>query len=394
MKILLCITGGIAAYKSIYLLRLLQAEGCDVKVVLTPAATKFVTPTTLEALSGHPVGIDEANLSHIELANWADLVVIAPATANSIAKIATGFADNLLTSIVLATRSPILVFPAMNVNMYTNSATQANISTLQSRGFHVANTAHGKLACGVVAEGRLPEPSEMMDEIRSVIAKFPSLEYDGVKILVTAGPTIEPIDPVRYISNRSSGKMGYAIAQAAAKRGAQVTLISGEVAIEPPVKDVIRIQTAKEMSEAVLSNIAKNDILIMCAAVADYRVAIPAEQKIKKSDNSITLELVKNDDILKQAAEHKRPDQVYVGFAAESEEIERNALKKVADKQLDFIVANDISRKDIGFNVDENEITIYCNDGSSEHIDKQSKSAIAEIIVAKAITTRNKKLKK
>jgi phosphopantothenoylcysteine decarboxylase/phosphopantothenate--cysteine ligase len=393
-KIILGITGGIAAYKSAALVRLLQNANCEVRVVMTESATKFVSPLTFEALSGHPVALDDfaiGSISHIELAKWADIIVIAPATANTIAKIANGFADNLLTSIVLAFTKPIAIFPAMNTNMYLNEATKANINKLKQMGFNIFEPVSGRLACGDEGTGKMPEPEDI---VKSVIGLTNFHEYAGINILVTAGPTIELIDPARYITNRSSGKMGYAVAAAAARKGANVTLISGAVPLTPPVKDVVNIQSSADMLEAVYSRLPAYDILLMCAAVSDYKPSKVAEQKIKKDEGVITLELIKTDDILKTVSVQKRPHQVDVGFAAESENVQDNAMKKLISKRLDMIVANDISRRDIGFNVDENEVTIYYGNSKHEFISKRNKSAVADIVVERAIALFKEKSKK
>ncbi len=388
-RILLGVTGGIAAFKSATVLRLLQKAGHQVRVVMTHAAVQFVTPLTFQTLSGFPVqGHDTSlyneGLSHIELAKWADIVLIAPATANTVAKIAHGLADNLLTALLLATKSPVIVFPAMNINMYENPSTQANLATLKNRGIKVVLPVIGELACGDIGAGRMPEPDIIVKHIQECLAQNEIAK--GLRILVTAGPTVEDIDPVRYISNRSSGKMGYAIAEAAASMGAEVTLVSGPTDLREPVKNVVKVRSASEMLTAVYSRVIGCDIFLMAAAVADFTPASPVNDKIKKDENDeITLELGKTDDILKSVSTLKRPHQIYVGFAAESDNLSANAVKKLTEKRLDFIVANDISREDIGFDVDDNEVILFFANGTQENVSKRPKYAVAEVILTRAV---------
>ena len=388
MRILLGVTGGIAAYKSVSLMRLLQKEGHDVRVVMSENAARFVSPLTFQALCEFPVTVNEFAtgiktssdaLSHIDTAKWAELIVIAPATANTIAKMAAGIADNLLTSMLLAASCPVAVFPAMNNNMYAHPATQANLKTLISRGIDVSEPAVGKLACGDTAQGKMPEPEFIVNYLK----KYCDSSFKGLKVLVSAGPTVEAIDPVRYISNRSSGKMGYAVAGALQSKGAIVTLVSGPVTLTPPVKDCIMVESAAQMLTELEKRASDCDILIMAAAVADYTLEANP-QKIKKTDSDMELRLKKTPDILKTLSANKRGNQVFVGFAAESEKLLEHAAEKLKSKKLDLIVANDISRSDIGFNADDNEVVLLYG-SEKEHIDKASKNRIAEIIINKAL---------
>lgn len=392
-NILLGVSGGIAAYKAAYLLRLLQKDNHNVKVVMTAAAEKFVGKLTFEALSGHPVYTDSfpvSPISHIDMAKWADMFIIAPATANTIAKIAHGIADNLLTSAALAFDKKLIICPAMNNKMYLNKATEDNIALLKSRGVNFIEPVSGNLACGDEAVGKLEEPENIVKALDRYLCK----KLSGLKILVTAGPTVEEIDPVRFISNYSSGKMGYAIAEKAAENGAEVALISGPVSLFPPVANVINVKSAEQMLSAVKKRVDWCDILIMAAAVADYRPEIRHNQKIKKTaDNkTMSLLLVRNCDILKDISAYKRKDQIFIGFAAESQDISKNALIKLNEKGLDAIAANDISREDIGFNSDDNEITIFFKDKENIKLSKRSKEEIAsELLDTAAELFRSKK---
>jgi phosphopantothenoylcysteine decarboxylase/phosphopantothenate--cysteine ligase len=399
-KVVLGVTGGIAAYKAVYLLRLLRQAGYEVRVLMTESATRFVGPLTFEALSDHPVSRDNATganpLSHIELAKWGDLFVVAPATANTIAKLAHGMADNLLTSVALAHTGKLAVFPAMNGNMYKNSATQANLEILRKRGIYVAMPSAGQLACGDEDIGKLPEPEEILKAIEHILSGEDDTrkpDYSGLRVLVTAGPTVEPIDAVRYISNYSSGRMGYAIAEEARSMGAEVTLISGPVSLPAPVEKLVKVRSAAEMLSAVYTRLVSHDILIMAAAVADYTVKTPADRKLKKMLDPLDIQLVPTDDILKVVSVQKRPSQVFVGFAAESDNITKNALKKISEKRLDIIVANDISRKDIGFDAPDNEVTLFFPDGSDIPVSKRPKKAVAQIILEQTLIEYKKKNK-
>ena len=366
--ILLGVSGGIAAYKSPELVRRLREQGAEVRVVLTDAARAFVTPLTLQAVSGHtiPAGVldpaSEQGMNHIELAKWADLVLIAPATANVISRLATGMADELLTTLCLATPSPVALAPAMNQQMYLHAATQANLQTLAQRGVQLWGPASGSQACGDVGPGRMLNPDELVAECIRFLAK-PKLE---LRVLITAGPTREALDPVRYISNHSSGKMGFALAAAAAELGADVTLVSGPVNLPTPAGvRRIDVESALQMQAAVMAEVAQQQIVIGCAAVADYRPAEISPQKIKKSADEVTLTLVKNPDIIAEVAALAVKPFV-VGFAAETRDVERYALDKMARKKLDMIAANDVAREGQGFNSDDNALTVFWPGGHQE----------------------------
>lgn len=340
-KVLLGVSGGIAAYKAAELVRRLREAGAEVRVVMTAAARAFVTPLTFQALSGEEVRSDlldpsaEAAMGHIELARWADLILIAPATADLLARLAHGLADDLLTTLVLASAAPLAVAPAMNQAMWRHPATQDNLRILRGRGVQVLGPADGGQACGDTGPGRMLEPPQIVAALSPRCALPP-----GCRVLVTAGPTREPLDPVRFVGNRSSGRMGYAVAQALAARGAEVCLISGPSVLEPPaVGELVRVETAAEMHTAVLARVARCDVFVAVAAVADYRPAAPQATKIKKSDEEMTLRLVKNPDILAEVA--ALPDGPFtVGFAAETEQVETNARGKLEAKRLDMIAAN------------------------------------------------------
>ncbi|MDF0535573.1 bifunctional phosphopantothenoylcysteine decarboxylase/phosphopantothenate--cysteine ligase CoaBC [Shewanella yunxiaonensis] len=365
-KILLGIGGGIAAYKSADLVRRLKERGADVRVVMSASATQFITPLTLQAVSGHPVATElldptaEAGMSHIELARWADLYIVAPATANLLARFRAGMADELITTIALATAAPLVVCPAMNQQMYQHPATQDNLTVLADRGVTLWGPGVGSQACGEIGPGRMLEPLEIA-ELASQFFTAPLLQ--GQRLLLTAGPTREAIDPVRYISNHSSGKMGFALATAAAAMGAEVTLVTGPVNLPTPagVKR-IDVESAEQMLAAVMANIAEQQIFIGCAAVADYRVANPAENKLKKTNDTMQLQLVKNPDILATVAA-QTPRPFTVGFAAETHNLAQYALDKLHRKQLDMIAANDVSVAGQGFNADNNALKVFTKDG-------------------------------
>ena len=372
-KVLLGICGGIAAYKSADLVRKLKEQGADVRVVMSQSAKEFITPLTLQALSGYPVAdslLDpsaEAAMGHIELARWADLVIIAPATANFIARLRAGMADELITTLCVATQSPIAICPAMNQQMYQYPATTENIAALRQRGHQIWGPDSGSQACGEVGPGRMLEPLDIVtrasDFLLSQDQEQPLL---GKKLMLTAGPTREAIDPVRYISNHSSGKMGYALAQAATELGAEVTIISGPVNLPTP-NHVKRIDviSAQDMLENVMAEIDGQDIFIGCAAVADYKIAQVADQKIKKNDQNMQLALTRNPDILASVAalEHK---PFTVGFAAETSNLEAYAKGKLERKNLDMIAANDVSIAGQGFNADQNALHVFWADGSQQ----------------------------
>lgn len=380
--ILVGITGGIAAYKICELIRKFKKNGANVKVVATPNSLNFVTKLTLQNLSQNEVYVQEFDVQnwkpeHISLADEADVMVIAPATANTISKIAQGIADNLLTSIACAFSKKMVIAPAMNCNMWNNQIVQENISKLKSLGVEFLEPESGFLACGYIGKGRLCS----IDKIYGSVVE--SLNYShklqGKKVVVTAGGTIEDIDPVRYISNYSSGKMGYAIAKSARDMGAEVILITTKP-FEGPFK-IVNVKSAIDMQKAIDKEFETSDIVIMAAAVADYRVKNYSEQKMKKTaEDNLTLELVKNPDILKELCE-KKTSQIIVGFCAESENLLENAKEKIQKKGCDFLVANDISRKDIGFSSEDNEVTILDKNGNLKRIEKASKNVIARKIL-------------
>lgn len=403
-NIILGVTGGIAAYKCVDLVSRLRKQRANVHAILTKGAQNFVTETAMREISGNPVvtsmwqEIQQYDVEHIALAQLADAVLVAPATANVIAKCACGMADDMLTTTLLATKAPVFFAPAMNTNMYENSITQQNLHTLQERGCHIIDPAAGHLACGTSGVGRMPEPQELveiladffatgkeiaeLDETDSCQHLTEGLDFRGLNILVTAAGTREPIDPVRYIGNRSSGKMGYAIAEAARDLGANVTLISGPSAL-PPLAGVnfFKVESARDMRRLVLENFPESQIVIKAAAVADYRVKNVADHKIKKNDEELTLVLEKNPDILKELGQKKQKGQVLVGFAAETQNLIQYAQSKLEKKNLDMIVANDVSKPQAGFNVDTNLIKLLKRDGSIEELPLMSKKDLAYIIL-------------
>lgn len=380
--ILIGITGGIAAYKICTLIRDFKKVGAEVKVVCTPNAMNFVTKLTLQNLSQNEVYVDEFTPKnwkpeHISISDWADIMLIAPASANTISKIAQGIADNLLTSIACAFSKKIILAPAMNCHMWQNSAIQENLKLLQKRGFEILPPESGFLACGYIGRGRMCS----LEKIFNSVAE--NLNYQKIlknkKVVITSGGTIEDIDPVRYISNYSSGKMGTALANAAYEMGAQVVLITTKNT-DAPYK-VVKVKSALDMQKAIDNEFKTTDIIIMAAAVADYKVKNYSEQKIKKGeDETITLELVKNPDILAELCKNKKT-QIIVGFCAESENLIENAKSKIEKKGCDYLIANDISRKDIGFESDENEVTVLNKNGEMKHIEKASKQVIARKIL-------------
>jgi phosphopantothenoylcysteine decarboxylase/phosphopantothenate--cysteine ligase len=391
--ILVGVTGGIAAYKVCYLVRDLKKAGADVKVVMTEAATKFVSPLTFSALSGQAVlgniwATDQSTLSsigtqHIDLANWADAYVIAPASANTIAKITYGLSDNLLTIVALASRGPIILAPTMDADMYINPVTQQNVTRLQERGFFIVPPEEGEHASGLKGPGRLPEIRAIIDTIERVLDKTIQ-DFKEKKILVTAGPTYEAIDPVRYISNRSSGKMGFALANAAALRGAAVTLVSGPVHLETPRNvDRVDVESADQMCDAVLKYAPTSDVVIMAAAVADYAPEKSAKTKIKKDAGAkpVSLQLVETPDILNSLAQKKNKGAVLVGFALETDNELRNAREKLKKKKLDLIVLNSLKDRGAGFGVDTNVVTILDNKGKTAKLPLMSKFDVANEIL-------------
>jgi phosphopantothenoylcysteine decarboxylase/phosphopantothenate--cysteine ligase len=379
-KILLGVTGGIAAYKAVELTRLLALEEAKVRVIMTRSALEFVQPLSFQVLSGQPVCTHlfdleaESRIGHIEVATEAEVAVIAPATANIIGKLAHGIADDYLTTALLACLAPKIICPAMNVNMFDNHAVQENLTKLSSWGFHQVGPDAGDLACGVRGLGRLAPLDEIMERIRQVLTPQ-SLE--GKKVLVTAGPTREMVDPVRHLTNPSSGKMGYALARVAKRRGAEVTLVSGPTFLSSPYEvREIRVTTAKEMHQAVVEHMVQVDAVVMAAAVSDYRPKVTASEKIKKSDDNESLELERTDDILLRLGELKN-NQILVGFAAETENVLENAREKLQQKNLDFIVANDLTAAGVGFGSDTNEVTILWPGGERENLPLESKELIA-----------------
>ena len=392
-NILIGVTGGIAAYKVVEVASRLKKSGANVRVVMTRNATEFVSPKTFQEITGNAVSVEmfgdaaNFNVAHISLADFADAILIAPATANFLAKMAHGIADDLLTTTILAFDKKILLAPSMNTKMLLNPATQENLRILRGRGVEILEPATGELACGTSGKGRLPEPVEICAAIEKLFA--PKI-LRGKKILVTAGGTLEAIDPVRYIGNRSSGRMGYAIATAAVNAGAEVVLISGKSELEPPSGlKFVKVESAVDMRSEVLKLFDSVDAVIMSAAVADYRVKNPAAQKIKKSAETLTLELVKNPDILRELGGLKK-SQVLVGFAAETQNILEYARKKLVEKNLDFIVANDVTADGAGFNVVTNIASIIWRGGDVVSFEKMSKSSLAEKIIERVAGLLNK----
>jgi len=382
MNILVGISGGIAAYKSPDLVRRLREHGADVRVVMTEAATSFIGELSLQAVSGHRVHrhmMDpeaEAAMGHIELARWADKILIAPASANCMAQLAHGFANDLLTTVALASQAPLYVAPAMNQQMWANIATQENLKTLINRGVEVIGPGVGDQACGEVGAGRMEEPAMIAEQIMTSTS---DQSLQDKHIMITAGPTQEAIDPVRYVTNHSSGKMGFALAAAAVRAGAKVTLISGPVTIQTPLGvERINVTSATDMHNQVMQNLDTVDVFIGCAAVADYGITEPASQKLKKTDDQLVLTMVKNPDIIGTVA--NQADKPYcVGFAAETNDVEAFGRKKLQAKQLDMICINDVSDQSIGFNSDDNELTVVsASSDDSQTITKSSKSLIAK----------------
>jgi len=383
-NVLLGISGGIAAYKSAELVRQLQEQGATVRVIMTRGACEFITPLTLQALSGNPVHTQlldteaELGMSHIELARWADVLLIAPATADLLARLAAGRADDLLTTVALATAAPLVLAPAMNQQMWRDKATAANVATLAARGYTLVGPASGEQACGDIGPGRMEEPAVIAAAAANL---FENGLLEGRRVVITAGPTREALDPVRFISNHSSGKMGYALAQAAIDAGARTTLVSGPVnLVAPDHARVIQVESATEMLEQCLQLLPECDIFIACAAVADYRPAAVEQQKIKKGPDQINLLLVRNPDIVATiAASEHRP--FTVGFAAETNELLAHARDKLVRKGLDLIIANDVSDRSIGFNSDNNQATALWP-GGEQALPLAGKSAMARQIIA------------
>ncbi|RUO63031.1 bifunctional phosphopantothenoylcysteine decarboxylase/phosphopantothenate--cysteine ligase CoaBC [Pseudidiomarina insulisalsae] len=388
--VLVAVSGGIAAYKSPDLVRRLREVGAIVRVVMTSGAHAFITPLSLQAVSGHPVHDDlldpaaEAAMGHIELAKWADVILVAPASANTLARLAHGFADDLLSTLCLATTAPIMLAPAMNQQMWSASTVQDNMNRLAALGFHIIEPDSGSQACGDVGAGRMPEPVALRDAVVELLAPQQG-PFRGQHIVITAGPTREPIDPVRYLSNHSSGKMGYALAAQARRLGARVTLVSGPTQLAAPEGvQRVDVESAEEMLEAVQAAVTDADVFIACAAVADYRLATVAEQKIKKSADRTQLELVRNPDILATVATSDNAP-LCIGFAAETQEVAHYAEDKLKRKKLAMIAANDVSDSSIGFNSDANAMTLFWHDAQGQlqqkDLPRAAKSHIAEAIL-------------
>ncbi|CCJ34180.1 bifunctional phosphopantothenoylcysteine decarboxylase/phosphopantothenate--cysteine ligase CoaBC [Caloramator australicus] len=384
-NVVLGVTGGIAAYKALDLVSKLRKKDINVDVIMTESATKFVTPLSFQSLSQNQVIVDmflepkSWEIQHISLADKADVLAIVPATANVIGKIANGIADDMLTTTVMATKAPVLIAPAMNVNMYENPIVQRNIQILKQYGYHIIEPIEGRLACGYVGKGKLNDIDLIFDYIEMLLEK--KKDYLGKRVLVTAGPTVEYIDPVRFISNRSSGKMGYAIARAARNRGAEVILITGPTNLAPPVGvKVIRVKTAEEMFKEVMKYYPEVDIAIKAAAVADYKVEGTSKVKIKKTEDSFELKLIKNKDILQEMGKAKSK-QILVGFAAETNDLIKNAKLKLEGKNLDMIIANDVTEENSGFDHDTNTVKIIKNDGQIIQLPNMLKEELANIIL-------------
>ena len=397
MRITMGVTGGVAAYKAAELVRLLQQDGFTVEVVMTRGSREFITPLTFAALSGQKVITDlfgnsenEANLEsaieHIAVAQRTDLLLVAPATADIIAKFARGIADDFLSTLYLATTAPVVVAPAMNVNMWNHAATRENIAKLRERGVNVVEPDEGYLACGMVGAGRLAGHAEILAAVRATL--HTNKDLAGETVLVTAGPTCEDLDPVRYLTNRSSGKMGYAVAEAAARRGAKVILVSGPTSLETPTGvRRVDVRSAEQMHEAVTKEFAGCSIGIFAAAVADYRPAEKHEEKMKKTDGSLTVQLEPTVDILQEIAGQKS-DKFIVGFAAETTDVGQNARKKMAAKNLDLIVANDVTAEGAGFDHDTNVVSLFYRDGRDVAVPKMSKAEVAQRVLDEIVRLR------
>ena len=398
MRITLGVTGGIAAYKSAELVRRLQDEGHTIQVVMTRAAQEFVTPLTFAALSGQRVIVDlfstsargenslESAIDHIAVAQSTDLLVVAPATADILAKFARGIADDFLSTLYLASTAPVVAAPAMNVNMWQHEATQENLATLRARGVRIVEPNEGYLACGMTGPGRLASQVEILKAVEEVLRGRQDL--DGERVLVTAGPTREDIDPVRFLSNRSSGKMGYAVARAAARRGAKVVLVTGPTALETPGGvERVDVRSAEDMLRAVEARFPECTLAIFAAAVADYRAVEPSESKIKRTQDALTLRLEPNPDILATVAREKG-DRLVVGFAAETDNVAENARKKLAQKNADVMVANDVTAEGAGFDVDTNMVTLLSSDGRDLPLPRLTKAEVAERILDEVLRLR------
>jgi phosphopantothenoylcysteine decarboxylase/phosphopantothenate--cysteine ligase len=392
MAVVLGVTGCIGAYKACEVLRELQKQGVDVRVVMTPSATRFVAPLTFEALSRHPVFVDqwalggEGDIQHVSLADAAELLLVAPATANILGKFARGIADDALSTLYLATKAPVLVAPAMNVNMFEHPAVAENLAVLRGRGVRFVEPGSGYLACGWLGKGRLAEVADIVAAALGMLKGRRDLEGDTV--LVTAGPTVEDIDPVRFVSNRSSGRMGYRLAEAARDRGARVVLVSGPTSLAAPAGVLtVAVRSAEEMARAVEEHAAAATVVVMAAAVSDYRPAEVAAQKVKKADGPLTLGLVRTTDILRGLGQRKG-SRLLVGFAAETENVRENALAKLHGKNLDLVVANDVSRKDAGFAAENNVATLIDARGGEVALPAMSKRELADRILDRVLALR------
>ena len=382
------VSGGIAVYKTLDVVSRLRKLGVNVNVIMTKSATEFVTPLSFQSLSQNYVVCDMFedpktwDVEHISLAKRADVFLIAPATANVIGKIANGIADDMLTTTVMATKAKVLIAPALNTNMYENPILQRNINTLKELGYNFVEPESGRLACGDTGKGKLASPETIVDEVVKLLSKGQDLK--GKSIIVTAGPTVESIDPMRYITNRSTGKMGYSIAKEAIERGADVTLITGPTNLTPPqnLKKLVKIESAKDMYEAVLANLDENDVVIKSAAVADYKPKNYSNKKIKKSDDDLVIELDRNKDIAQEIGKIKN-NKILVGFAAETNDLIENASLKIKKKNLDFIVANDLTKEGAGFGVDTNIVKIIDKEGNITEYPKMKKEEVANIILDK-----------
>ncbi len=393
--VVLCITGGIAAYKAADLTSRLRKLGAKVHIIMTESATHFITPLTLEVLSENRVVTDMFDraftweVEHISLAKCADVFVVAPATANIIGKAAHGIADDMVSTTLMATKAPVVIAPAMNTNMYQNPVVQDNIASLKARGFHFVEPESGRLACGDTGTGKLADPAVIAEAI--VRAAAPQ-DLAGLSLLITAGPTREALDPVRFLSNHSTGKMGYAIAQHAVRRGARVTLVSGPVALEPPQGvEVVPVRSALEMRDAVLSRLAEQDWVIKAAAVGDYRPAVQAEDKIKKKADDLSVALVKNPDILKEIGAKKRNDQLVCGFSMETQDLIANSKAKLEGKNCDLLVANNLKTEGAGFSHDTNVATILYRDGQAEALSLMQKEQLADLLLDRMYKLHQKK---
>jgi phosphopantothenoylcysteine decarboxylase / phosphopantothenate---cysteine ligase len=393
-KILIGVTGSIAAYKTALLVRLLVKEGAEVKVIMTKAATDFITPLTLSTLSKHPVTIDFVNdasgswNNHVDMALWADLMVIAPASATTMSKLANGLSDNFLVTTYLSAKCPVMVCPAMDLDMYQHPSTKQNIDKLKSFGNIIVDATHGELASGLIGEGRMAEPETILKEINAFFLHSQKLK--GKRVLITAGPTLERIDPVRFISNHSSGKMGYAIAEEAHKMGAEVHLVSGPTNLNIS-KGISKtdVESAEEMYHAVESKVETSDIIIMAAAVADYTPKSVSDQKLKKAEGELSIELQRTKDILASVGANKKPHQTLVGFAMETQNEEAFAKEKLVKKHLDFIVLNKLNEQGAGFKGDTNKITIIDKHNKTTHFELKPKREVAQDILSYALEFNN-----